>query len=303
VTARIPDHPASVEDALRAALGEAGRGHVSFPADFQGFPGTVHGGAVAALFYRATTPRPPVTLRMELPRGVPTETPLRLTTGSRGSVAVLGLLDGERHLAEATLDRAVEPAASAAPLLADWRASAQDRTAEEVPGTATCLACGDRNALGLGVRFLAGERFVWREYTPRPTYRAADGSLHPGLAMVMLDELGWWLGALNQRECGVTTEVRVTVHRPLPFEPLVALGDRGQVRPGDDPRGRYCRTGGFLLSPAGEVLATGEVRFAGSRAYTRRLVRPFLEMTPAKTLVRLFPSAREQLDQGPGGDR
>jgi hypothetical protein len=254
---------------------------------------------VAALFYRATTPSPPVTLRMDLPRGVPTETSLRLTTGSRGSVAVLGLLDGERRLAEATLDRTVEPAADPGALLAAWREAAQDGAAEEVPGTTMCLACGSRNPLGLQVRLLAGARFIWREYTPRPEYRAADGSLHPGLATVMLDELGWWLGALNQGECGVTTEIRITVYRPLPFAPLVALGDRSQVSPGDDPRGRYCRATGLLLAPGGEVLAAGEVRFAGSRAYTRRLVRPFLETTPAERLVRLFPSAKDQLGREP----
>jgi hypothetical protein len=301
VTAPIPEAAATVEDALHAALRDATRGRVTFPRDLQGFPGTVHGGAVAALLYRATTPRPPVTLQLQLPRGVRTETPCRLTTGSRGSVAVLNLLDGERHLAEATLDRAVEPAADAGPLLAAWRQAACDAAAEEVPGTATCLACGFGNPLGLQVRLRADARFVWREYTPRPAYRAADGRLHPGLATVMLDELGWWLGALNQKECGVTTEIRVTIYRPLPFAPLIVLGDRSGVRPGDDPRGRYCRAGGFLLSPEGEVLAAGEVRFAGSRAYTRRLARPFLETTPAETLLRLFPSARGQLG-GEDGD-
>jgi hypothetical protein len=284
----------TVEEALRIALTDAGQGRVAFPRDFQGFPGTVHGGAVAALFYRATTPRPPVELRMDLARGIPTETPLRLTTGSKGAVATVGLLDGDRRLAEATLSRTVPPAVDPGPVLAAWRD--EPRAAAVLnPGTATCLACGSRNPLGLQVRFLVDPRFVWREYTPRPEYRAADGTLHPALATIMLDELGWWLGALNQGECGVTTEVRVTVYRALPFAPLLVLGDRGLVRPEDDPRGRYCRAGGLLLSPAGELLASGEVRFAGSRAYTKRLIQPFLETTEPETLARLFPSVPELL--------
>src|SRR5262245_27841897 len=54
----------SIEEALRQALAEAARGQVTFARDLHGFPGTVHGGAVAALLYRVTTPRPPARIRL-----------------------------------------------------------------------------------------------------------------------------------------------------------------------------------------------------------------------------------------------
>jgi hypothetical protein len=269
----------TVEEALRIALTDAGQGRVAFPRDFQGFPGTVHGGAVAALFYRATTPRPPVELRMDLARGIPTETPLRLTTGSKGAVATVGLLDGDRRLAEATLDRTVPPAVDPGPVLAAWRGEPR-AGAVLSPGTATCLACGSRNPLGLQVRFLVDPRFVWREYTPRPEYRAADGTLHPALATIMLDELGWWLGALNQGECGVTTEVRVTVYRALPFAPLLVLGG-GPVRrqpgvheaPGPAlPRDHGARDPGSAVSE----------RAGAARPYPAALTPPE-QISPCKT--------------------
>jgi hypothetical protein len=280
----------TIEDALRQALADAARGRVTFARDFQGFPGTVHGGAVAALFYRVTTPKPPVHLRMDLTRGVPTETPLRLTTGSAGVVARLGLAHEERALAEAELSREDVPQIDARPTLAAWHA--RQGPADEVPGTATCLACGSENPLGLGVRFRFDGQLLWREYVPRDTYRAADGSLHAALVTIALDELGWWLGALALQECGVTTEVQVTVYRPLPVAPLLLLGDRAGVQPDADPRGRYVRTRGFLYATDGTLLAAGSVRFAGSPAYTRRLLAPFLATTPAETLYRLFPGAR-----------
>ncbi|MGH7266049.1 MAG: hypothetical protein ACREMB_14575 [Candidatus Rokuibacteriota bacterium] len=279
----------TIEDALRRALDEAPRGRVAFPRDFQGFPGTVHGGAVAALFYRTTTPRPPVHLRMDLPHGVPTDTPLGLTTGSSGPLARLTLTRDDRRLAEATLTREEVPVVDPLPVVAAWRANGPAQG--EVPGTATCLACGSANPIGLGMRFRFNERLVWREHDPRETYRAADGGLHPAAVTVALDELGWWLGALTQGECGVTTEVEVTVHRPLPFAALVLVGDRAAVTRDDDPRGRYSRAVGHVLSADGTLLATGRVRFAGSRAYTRRLLQPFLETTDAATLFRAFPSA------------
>ncbi len=281
----------TIEDALRQALVEAPQGRVTFPRDLRGFPDTTHGGAVAALFYRTTTPRAPVHLRMSLLRGVPTETPLRLTTGSVGTEARLALAQDDRPVAEATLSRAAVPAVDPTPVFATWRAG---RVAQgELPGTNTCLACGGLNPLGLQVRFAFDDRFLWREYSPRETYRAADGSLHPALATIMLDELGWWLGALAQQECGVTTEVAISVYERLPFAPLLVIGDRAAARADDDdPRGRYSRVGGLLLTPAGDLLAAADVRFAGSRAYTKRLLQPFLEATDSESLFRLFPSAR-----------
>jgi hypothetical protein len=279
-----------VEEALRQALAEARRGRVAFPRDFQGFPGTVHGGAVAALFYRVTTPRPPARLVMSLAHGVPTETPLTLETGSAGARARLALVQGERRLAEAELAREDVPPVDPRPTLAAWRTAPEAEM--DLPGTATCLACGSHNPLGLGVRFHANARFLWRHYTPRESYRSADGGLHAALVPIMLDELGWWLGALAQGECGVTTEVAVSVFRRLPFAPLLVVGDRAAVRRDEDPRGRYARAEGFLLTADGALLAHGAVRFAGSRAYTRRLLEPFLETTDAETLYALFPSAR-----------
>jgi len=289
-------HRMTIEDALRHTLAEAPQGRVTFARDFQGFPGTVHGGAVAALFYRVTTPRPPVHLRMELLRGVPTETALALETGRAGARPRLALaLDG-RRLAEAELARGDVPPFDADLLLADWRAA--PTPLGEVPATATCLACGSANPLGLAVRFRFNDRFLWREYVPRPSYRAADGSLHAALVAIALDELGWWLGALAQGECGVTTEIAITVYRRLPFGPLLMLGDRAAVQVDDDPRGRYVRGVGALLTADGTLLARAEVRFAGSRAYTKRLLQPFLDTTASETFFALFPRARALAGRG-----
>jgi hypothetical protein len=285
-----PTHSVTVEDGLREALRDASRGQIRFPRDFQGFPGTVHGGAVAALFHRLTLPRSPVQLTMELLRGVPTETPLRLVTGGTGREARLALEQSGRRVAQATLSREDVPsAADPTPVLVAW--GEHGASQGEMPGTTTCLACGSANPLGLGVRFLFTDRLLWREFTPRATYRGSNGSAHPALATIILDELGWWLGALAQGECGVTTEVAVTLLRPLPFGPLLALGDRAAVRPDEDPRGRYCRAVAFLCTSEGEPLGVGVVRFAGSRAYTRRLLEPFLETTDLSTLTRFFPTA------------
>jgi hypothetical protein len=154
------------------------------------------------------------------------------------------------------------------------------------------------------VRFQASERLLWQEVVPPAHYRGSDGAVHPALATVLLDELGWWLGALAQRECGVTTEVAITLLRALPWGPLVIVGDRRLVRGEADGGGRFCQATGHLFAGSGELLAVGQVRFAGSRAYTRRLLDPFLETTPVGVVARLFPSAgdlaRRRADGAPG---
>jgi hypothetical protein len=289
----------TIEEAFRSVLLHAARGEVSFPRDLQGFPGTVHGGAVAGLFHRVTTPSPPVRLRMELLRSVPTETALRLATGSAGTVARLSLIQGDRPVAQAELTRGEVDAPDPGATLEAWR---QRRgPGDELPHTATCLACGSENPLGLALRLRFDDRFVWCEYTPSPRYRAADGSAHPALATVALDELGWWLGALALSECGVTTEVAVTVSRPFPPAPLLLLGDRTAVGTDEDPRGRYVRMRSWLLTADGGLLAAADVRFAGSPAYTRRLLQPFLDTTVPDRLFRIFPGARALAERSRGG--
>jgi hypothetical protein len=280
----------TIDEALRQATADAARGVVTFPADLHGFPGTAHGGAVAAVFHRLTLPRPPVALRVELLRGVPTAVPLGLQTGSVGATARLALRQGDRPLAEATLHRDGLTPPDVTRLRGAWARHGQPEG--EVPGTATCLACGSANPLALGTRFLMNDRFLWRECHPPATYRTRGGT-HPALALILLDELGWWLGALAQKECGVTTDVRVTLFEALPVGPMLVLGDREAVGADDDPRGRYSRTSPVVLGPDGTLLATAEIRFAGSRAYTRRLVEPFLATTSIDQLAQWFPSARD----------
>jgi hypothetical protein len=281
---------------LREALAGAGHGQVTFRRELAGFPGTVHGGAVGALFQRATSPETPIVLSLSLAHGVPTEAPLRLVAESQGVIPRLALWRDDRELASATLAREPGGADLAGSVFRTFQA--RTHPAGETPGTATCLACGSANPLGLRVRFEVTDRLLWRLYTPSQAYDAGHGQAHPALATIMLDELGWWLGALAQGECGVTTEVRITLHRGLPFAPLLVVGDRHLVQPAEDAR--YCRAPGFILTPDGELLAAAVVTFAGSRAYTRRLVGPFLETTDSETLFRLFPSARTLAKGRPG---
>ena len=123
----------TIDAALQRAAADAARGIVNVPAELHGFPGTAHGGAVAAVFHRLALPRVPVELRVELLRGVPTATPLGLRTGSSGATARLALHQGDRPLAQATLRREDLLQPDIAPLRARWAADHAGGTRCPVP--------------------------------------------------------------------------------------------------------------------------------------------------------------------------
>ena len=286
----------TVEAAFQSAVAGAWSGELSIPGDLHGFPGTAHGGAVAAVVHRLTLPRFPARIRLSLRRPVPTGTPLRLVSGSAGAEARVGIWQDDRHLADGRVSRAPAGPASSPPARAEATLGVPEG---HTPRTRTCLGCGTDNPLGLGLQLQVNPRFIWQRYEPRESYRIRDGLAHPALATVILDELGWWLGALALGECGVTTEMLVTLWRPIPFAPLLVLGDRAATRP-DDTRGRYRRAAAGLFTDTGAPVATGDVRFGGSRAYTRRLLEPFLGATSLADLSRVFPGVTTLAEGGRG---
>src|SRR5262249_14134691 len=129
-----------------------------------------------------------------------------------------------------------------------------------LPVSRACFACGTDNALGLRAQLAfdaAAVRGTWR---PREPFRQADGTLAPAALTTLLDEAAFWLGALATGESGMTTELRVALHRSVPFEaPVTVSGARAAVRPRDDDA-RYQDTE-IVARAGGEVVATARITF------------------------------------------
>ena len=216
-TAPTPDLRAAVvtiDEALRQATADAARGVVTFPGDLHGFPGTVHGGAVAAAFHRLTLPRPPVALRVELLRGVPdgdaARPPHRQRRRNRAALAPPGRPAARRGHSPPRRDHG-----AGRPVPPDRVGDGQRR-----PGG----GAGYRDVRGVRLDEPAGARRPLPLERPIPLARVrsapdlsrARAGTHPALALILLDELAWWLGALAQQECGVTTDVHVTLFDRAP---------------------------------------------------------------------------------------
>lgn len=290
---------------LRAAPRDPARleGTVTLHPELQsGYPGTGHGGALAAvvaeagarLLEAAGIPRPdgsPVRTTADLRKAVPlgVAVPLAVALKSGGDawrVAVrLGpaeapLLTGECGPGEPIRLPAEED-------LAGWHA--RGRAAHPVPGLEWCLACGSKNPIGLRLRFDHDPAYVWKHYEPRAPCRGADGCLFRGFPHIALDEIGWWLSALRAREVGVSTRLEVTVQGRAPNGARVLLwGRRDRVVPADR-KGRHWTAPAFLLAETGEPLAAAVVTYAASRAYAPALIPPLQAGSAAEAIRRVFP--------------
>src|SRR5713101_8082687 len=126
-------------------------------------------------------------------------------------------------------------------------------------------------------------------WEPRASFRRDDGSLAPAALTTLLDEAAFWLGALATGESGMTTELRVSLHRPAQFAaPVTVTGARGAVHQrGDDAR--YWETD-VVARADGEVVATARITYVAVRGAARRLVTGMLAMNDPACVRRVFPA-------------
>jgi hypothetical protein len=286
------------------------RAVATFPPDLQGPPDAGHGGGAAALLFEmvrmvagerggeVVLPRP---LRIEvvLHREIPLDTALRAEVTSGGGIWHSRILREDRPIVEADVfPAATLPSAPSADLRRVWDAARGE--AFTVPGYEFCLGCGFRNPRGAQVRFECDDAFVWKHLTPQAHFRCEDGSLFPGYHIIVGDELGWWMGALRQGECGLSSRLVVTLGKTIKHgTPLLALGPRASVRT-SDPKGRIWQTQALIVTQDWQPVAAAEVEFAGSRAFSKVMLPRFVAGTDAEAgaLQKTFPRYQDLWARG-----
>lgn len=275
------------------------RARVSFPPDLQGPPDTGHGGGITAMLFELVrllegerggairVPRP-VRVEVALHRELPLDTALqaeaeRTSGGWHSRISLAGQL-----IAEAAVSCLQSPLLPPPPQVRrDWEASQAD--AHELPGYAFCLGCGFSNPRGAQIRFDYNDSVVWKRLSPQAHFRDADGSLYPGYLCIVCDELGWWLGALRQGECGLSNRVVMCLGEPVAADvPLLAIGARSAVA-ALDKKGRVWQAAVAIVTPEWSPVATADVQFVGSRAFTRFMLSRFLPGNDPSAIGRAFP--------------
>jgi hypothetical protein len=275
------------------------RARVTFTTDLQGPPETGHGGGVTAMLFEmvrlfregvhgvAEVPRP-VRIATVLHHAAPLKTPLLGEVVPRDAGWHSRILRDDRVIAEAVVSSMERPLPPVPPeTRRRWEGS--NRQFYEVPGYDFCLACGLKNPRSAQVRFDYNDAFAWKRLLPPAHFRSPDGSLFPGYLCIVADEMGWWLGALRQGECGLSSQVTICLGRPVAHGvPLLILGDRSSVA-ALDAKGRVWRTGATIVTADWTPVATAEVQFAGSRAFTKVMLPSFIPGEDPAALHRVFP--------------
>lgn len=275
------------------------RASVTFTVDLQGPPEVGHGGGVTAMLFEMVRmlrherggvlclPRP-VRIEVVLHRGVPLGVPLVGEVVASHDAWHSRILREGRPVAEAIVSAMREPLPVVSPeIRREWEAA--NTEAHEVPGYQFCLGCGLRNARGAQVRFDYNERFMWKRVVPQAHFGCADGTLFHGYLCIVCDEIGWWLGALRQGECGLSNRVTVCVGHPVAHGvPLLVLGIRSAVT-SSDPRGRVWQSKAVIVTADWQPVAASEVQFVGSPAFTKTMLSGFAADENPAALWRVFP--------------
>ena len=230
----------------------------------------------------------PVRVEAALYRELPLDTPLSAEAERTPGGWHARIFQEGRPIAEAAVCSLEKPLQPPPPeVRRDWEASQED--ARELPGYAFCLGCGFSNPRGAQIRFDYNDVVVWKHLTPQAHFRCADHSLFPGYLCIVCDELGWWLGALRQGECGLSNRVAMCLGEPVAADvPLLAVGARAQVV-ALDKKGRVWQAAVAIVTPEWSPVATAEVQFVGSRAFTKIMLSRFLPGNDPSALRRAFP--------------
>lgn len=279
----------TIDGALRHALEVSGRDLIlTLDPALQGLPETAHGGSVLAVFDTLAGMTAPREVSGIYRRRVPLGVPLTLRRAGEDSSERFTLCD---QTASVLVDGRVAPLAGVLSAESS-RAHPSDEDGDRaypLPVSRACFACGTDNELGLRARLGFDADTVRATWPPRAPFRRSDGSLAPAALTTLLDEAAFWLGALATGESGMTTELRVSLHRPAPFDaPVTVTGARAAVRArNDDPRYRETE---IVAHAGGLVVATAHITFVVVRGAARRLVSGMLTINDPECVRRVFPA-------------
>lgn len=121
-----------------------------------------------------------------------------------------------------------------------------------------CFGCGQRNELGLRLRFRTSGGEVETEYVAPRHYAGAPGVVHGGIQAALLDEVQGIAVhcAVGDQARIVTADFRLRYRRPVPSETRLTI--RGRIVRDEDPN--YF-TEGEITAASGDVLTQAEARW------------------------------------------
>ena len=122
-----------------------------------------------------------------------------------------------------------------------------------------CFGCGQKNPIGLKLKFTWDGKVARSEYTPDPNYQGWPGVVHGGIIANMLDEGSGWAMVFNGLY-GVTARMEVLYHNPAPVgKPLVITGTITKKS------GKRIETTSLVKTKDGMLIAEGNILLISMR--------------------------------------
>lgn len=113
-----------------------------------------------------------------------------------------------------------------------------------------CFGCGDRNPIGLHLKFFRDGDAVVAKFTPQPIHEGYIHMIHGGIVATLLDEAMSW-AVIDRGYLAVTARMEVRFRHPVPVGETLAV--LGRV---EGERRRAVEASGELRDRNGDVLAT-----------------------------------------------
>ena len=125
----------------------------------------------------------------------------------------------------------------------------------ELTGVHMCFGCGEKNPIGLKLKFKIEGETAYTEFTPSNLHQGYEGIVHGGIVSTLLDEAGgrllYDLG-LN----AVTAQILVKFKRPAAVGEKICLFAEVTQK-----RGKIITTVSRASTEEGEILAEATTKF------------------------------------------
>jgi uncharacterized protein (TIGR00369 family) len=126
---------------------------------------------------------------------------------------------------------------------------------KEIVKYSGCFVCGDKNPIGLAVKFYEKEGGAAAEFAPKKALEGYQGLLHGGILSTLLDEV-MIKAVLAKGVFCVTAELAIRYKKPVAVSDKLSLFGHIQKE-----NGRVYITKGWAKNQKGEVVAEAEGKY------------------------------------------
>jgi len=124
----------------------------------------------------------------------------------------------------------------------------------EIRDYPNCFVCGEKNEIGLKIKFTTADGTAHAEYTPTRSFEGYKDVLHGGIVSALLDEVMIY-AVFSGGNLAVTSQMEVNFRKPAKIGEQLRL--EGRVK---NVRGKLIFTEGSIVNRSG-VVATAKGKY------------------------------------------